>query len=122
MNSHFGQYGSFGESSTVDTLLQAVPGVSALLEKVADPVREVQNLQVKLSQAKARGASLQEIQEIEGKLIAAQRRVDLQLSRERSSAQWSNLGKIAAVGGILLVGSLIVFVGVKTVRTAGGKK
>ena len=114
-------WGGYGAASTLDTVLQAIPGVGAFLEKISDPIREAQTLQVKLAAAKQRGASLQEIQALEAKLVAAQHRASLQLSREQSSSQWGNIGKVAAVGGIVLIGSLIVLVGVKAVK-AGGKK
>tara|TARA_R110000824_G_scaffold93519_2_gene226084 strand:+ start:626 stop:994 length:369 start_codon:yes stop_codon:yes gene_type:complete len=114
-------WGGYGADSTLDTILQAIPGVGAFLEKISDPIREAQTLQVKLAAAKQRGASLQEIQALEAKLVAAQHRASLQLSREQSSSQWGNIGKVAAVGGIVLIGSLIVLVGVKAVK-AGGKK
>ena len=114
-------YRGYGAASTWDTVLQAIPGVGAFLEKISDPIREAQTLQAKLAAAKQRGASLQEIQALEGKLVAAQHRASLQLSREKSSSQWGNIGKVAALGGILLIGSLIVLVGVKAVK-AGGKK
>ncbi len=100
------------------SLTQLVPGVSQILEKVADPVRDVQLIESQLAAAKRRGASLAEIQEIEGKLQAAQRRMELTLAREKSSAQWSNIGKIASIAGIGLLGVIGVYFGVKAVQAA----
>ena len=112
-------WGGYGAASTWDTVLQAIPGVGAFLEKISDPIREAQTLQAKLAAAKQRGASLQEIQALEGKLVAAQHRASLQLSREKSSSQRGNIGKVDALGGILLIGSLMFLVVVNAVKAVG---
>jgi hypothetical protein len=120
MNSSFGNFGTYGEDKpdALATFAQLVPGVSQLLEKVADPVRDVQLIEGQLAAAKRRGASLAEIEELENKLTAAQRRMELTLSREKSQTQWSNIGKIAAISGIGLIAIIGVYYGVKTVRAA----
>jgi len=120
MNSSFGNFGNYGqdEPDALATFAALVPGVSQLLEKVADPVRDVQLIEGQLAAAKRRGASLAEIEELENKLTAAQRRMELTLSREKSQSQWSNIGKIAAISGIGLIAIIGVYYGVKTVRAA----
>ena len=115
---HLGHYGE-GGSDLLATFAPLIPGVSQILEKVADPVRDVQLLETKLASAKRRGASLSEIEEIEGKLKAAQRRMDLTIAREKSSSQWSNIGKVASIAGIGLLAVVGVYFGVKAVKAAG---
>jgi hypothetical protein len=120
MNLPHGHIGNYGEDQPdfLASFAQLVPGVSAFLEKVADPVRDVQLIEAQLLAAKRRGASLAEIQEIEGKLVAAQRRMELTLAREQSSNQWSTIGKVASIAGIGLLGIIGVYYGVKAVQAA----
>jgi len=118
MNTSYGQYGQYGETELLSIVSELVPGVSGLLEKIADPVRDVQVLESELAAAKARGAGLAEIQKIEGKLQAAIHRAELQLARERSAEQWSNIGKVASIAGITVLVGLGILIGVKTINAA----
>ena len=123
MNASFGRYdGEDGGGGVLPIIAQLVPGVSALLEKIADPAREYELLKVKLHNAKISGASLSTIRELEAKVASAKRRYEVQVSREKSSTQWSNIGKVAAVGGILVVAAIGLLVVVKTIKVAKATK
>lgn len=117
MNTPYGHYGQ-DEAGWLSVVSELVPGVSGILEKIADPVRDVQVLEAQLAAAKARGAGLAELQKIEGKLQAAIHRAELQLGRERSAEQWSNIGKIASIAGITVLVGLGILIGVKTINAA----
>lgn len=119
MNLSYGQYGEGGFDW--QNIAQAIPGVSAFLEKISDPTRDVGLLETRLSNAKMQGASLATINSLEAKLAAARHRQNLEAGRERSSSQWSNIGKVAAIAGIGVAGSLIVLLLVKATRAARTK-
>ena len=92
-------FGSYGVD-LVSVISPFVPGVAAALNQSTDPYRQAGILRAQLQDALARGKSAKTIGELQARLSAAERQIALRSESERSSRDWSNLGKIGLTVGI----------------------
>jgi len=107
MNCSYGQMDQPG-GSTADQVLATIPLVQAISEELVDPFRQAELLRVKLQQARASG-NMYEIQRLEAKLRAAERKVALQESRDQ---YWEDLRTLTRAGGLavlVVAGASVVF-------------
>lgn len=79
---------------------------------VTDAVKQVQDLENKLSVAKQQGQSLATINDIEAKLAGARHKLEVQLASEQNKQDLYNIGKVAGIAatgvGVALIFSIVV--------------
>jgi len=104
-------YGALGqdEPSTLSILEQYAPAVTAITEQATDPYRQAAILRAQLRAAILRGASAQQIEILQGKLAAAERRIQLRSEQESTVRTWQTLGTLGIVAVVILAGSLALF-------------
>ena len=112
-----GPYHGYGDVFT-DLLKEYAPVIRGVTEQIVDPRRQVAVLSAKLQTAITEGRPLSVINELRGKLAAAQAAVAEEKEFEQSRRDISNLGKIAIVTGIFVGLSLITLILVRTFRRA----
>ena len=102
--------GAGGVDYYTQTLTTFNPLITAAVASATDPVKQAAILRVKLTQARARGASKYEIDTIVAKLVAADHAAAMKIEGEQSGREWRNLGKIAAVAGtaVAVVGTFSI--------------
>jgi hypothetical protein len=110
------------DPSTQQTIMQAAPVVSSLVEATQDPIRRLYVLRADLQQAVLRGAPLPVIQGLRAKVAAAERAAAIKVEGETSTREWRALGKTAISVGIAAgVGlTLLIFAG--ALRTVRGRR
>ena len=111
-----GPYHGYGDVVT-DLLKEYAPIIRGVTEQIVDPRRQVAVLSAKLQTAITEGRPLSVINELRGKLAAAQAAVAEEKEFEQSRRDISNLGKIAIVTGIFVGLSLITLILVRTFRS-----
>lgn len=89
---------------------------TAVAETVSDPARQIAVLESQITAARQRGASLRELQLLQGKLTAAQIRLQRRQETDMSVRTWRSLGMLASVTGIALTASLVLFVLTRVLR------
>jgi len=94
-----GPYHGYGDPFT-DLLKEYAPVIRGVTEQIVDPRRQVAVLSAKLQDAINKGKPESVINELRGKLAAAQAAVAEEKEFEQSRRDISNLGKIAIVTGI----------------------
>jgi NADPH-dependent ferric siderophore reductase len=116
MNTVYGQMeGHQPPPSQAGTLLSALPAVQAIAEELVDPFRQVEMLKVKLKAARASG-NIYEVERLEAKLRAAERKVELQQSRDQ---YWEDLRTLTRIGGaaaVAVAGAAVVFLLARSFR------
>lgn len=95
---------------------------SALSETITDPVRQIAVLESQLSAARRAGSSLAQIQLLEGKLHAAQIRLQRRQEGDSSLATWRSFGYLGAGVGVALGTVLTLYVLVRTLATSRGSR
>ena len=113
-----GPYHGYGDPVT-ELLKEYAPTIRAVTEQITDPRRQVATLTAKLNKAIQQGKPQSVIDELRGKLAAAQQAVREEQEFEQSRRDVSNLTKIAIVTGIGIGISLIALILVRAFR---GKK
>ena len=110
-----GPYHGYGNPVT-DLLKEYAPVIRGVTEQIVDPRRQVAVLSAKLQDAINKGKSQATIDELRGKLAAAQAAVAEEEEFEQSRRDISNLAKIGIVTGIGVGISLIALILVRTFR------
>jgi len=117
--SSWGQpYGAWGVDTDTDadeapvsdvSLTALTTALAPLASGLTDPHQRVAVLEVKLAQARARGASLTTIRTLEAKLAAARRRTEVAVEGEQATRQWRGLGQAAIIEGIGVGVAMMIF-------------
>jgi len=110
-----GPYHGYGDPFT-DLLKEYAPVIRGVTDQIVDPRRQVAVLSAKLQDAINKGKSQATIDELRGKLAAAQAAVAEEKEFEQSRRDISNLAKIGIVTGIGVGISLIALILVRTFR------
>jgi hypothetical protein len=108
--------GPFG-AAWQDTLNKVLPIFEDVSKQFTDPSKRVAVLTAQLDKAVFEGASPYKIQELQGRLTAAEKDLASHEELEQSKREISTLTKIGFVVGIGLLGSIIFFVLTKALKT-----
>lgn len=107
--------GPFG-ATWQDTLNKVLPIFEDVSKQFTDPSKRVAVLTAQLDKAIYEGANPYKIQELQGRLAAAEKDLASHEELEQSKREISTLTKVGILAGIGLVASMIFFVIVKALK------